>query len=401
MSDLSGAFGLRSVTPATVEVDFGAGPQTMTAATAVLDLMHRVPADGPVDFTALDAFPRSRNILWSGADRGLAEALRPRPRIRFLEWRDPVGDIDLTGTAVGALRVLGCGELRSLRLPGMETLLLAGRSRSLRVDLPDAGYDVSLRWFPDGLHRMRDAGEPGVRLSDGLHRMRGGGEPGVRLPDGLHRVRNLWLRVGAGVSASVLSGLTELTDLRVDFEDPRSTLEDPHLLAACSRLRAVSLFGAYALGPDDLPDLPELRRLEVDGIRRSVAGALRDRYRGSAVRVRIRGDVADAWLARNLGNPFRNWVEESEAAAEEAGSAYARALAAAEGIVPSAPDRLPRAERALRRFIADVNGLDQRYGVIETAEREQVWDVYLDLAARFHVPAREGPAEWFDDGREF
>ncbi|WP_204297121.1 hypothetical protein [Actinoplanes campanulatus] len=125
----------------------------------------------------------------------------------------------------------------------------------------------------------------------------------MRLPDGLHRVRDLWLRVGAGVSASVLSGLTELAELRLDFGDPPGKLEDPHLLAACSRLRTLSLSGAYALGPDDLPDLPELRRLELHGIRRSVARALRDRYRGSGVQVHVRGDVSDAWLARHLGNP--------------------------------------------------------------------------------------------------
>ncbi|MBW6434441.1 hypothetical protein KZ829_11920 [Actinoplanes hulinensis] len=375
MSDLSGAFGLRSVTSPTVEVDFGAGPQTMIASMAVLDLMNRVPTEGPVDFAALDAFPQARNILWSGADRGLAEALRTRPRIRFLEWRDPVGHIDLAGTAVGTLRLHGCGGLHGLRLPAMETLLLAGPSPALRVDLPDAGYDVSLRWFP--------------------------AEPGVRLPDGLHRVRDLWLRVGAGVSASVLSGLTELAELRLDFDDPPGKLEDPHLLAACSRLRTISLSGAYALGPDDLPDLPELRRLELHGIRRGVARALRDRYRGSGVQVHVRGDVSDAWLARHLGNPFRDWVEDSEAAAEEAGFAYARALAAAEGITPSTPDRLPRAERALRRFVADFNGMDQRYGVIDTAEREQVWDAYRGLAARFHVPVDEEPSEWFDDGRQF
>ncbi|GAA0459587.1 hypothetical protein Aca07nite_41370 [Actinoplanes capillaceus] len=116
-------------------------------------------------------------------------------------------------------------------------------------------------------------------------------------------MRDLWLRVGAGVSASVLSGLTELAELRLDFGDPPGKLEDPHLLAACSRLRTLSLSGAYALGPDDLPDLPELRRLELHGIRRSVARALRDRYRGSGVQVHVRGDVSDAWLARHLGNP--------------------------------------------------------------------------------------------------
>ncbi|GGN41596.1 hypothetical protein FHR83_002999 [Actinoplanes campanulatus] len=391
MSDLSGAFGLRSVTPPTVEVDFGAGPQTMIASMTVLNLINRVPTDGPVDFAALDAFPQARNILWSGADRGLAEALRTRPRIRFLEWRDPVGDIDLASTAVATLRLHGCGGLHGLRLPAMETLLLAGRSPALRVDLPDAGYDVSLRWFPD---------EPDEGLPGGLHRVRNA-EPGVRLPGGLHRVRDLWLRVGAGVSASVLSGLTELAELRLDFDDPPGRLEDPHLLAACCRLRTISLSGAYALGPDDLPDLPELRRLELHGIRRGVARALRDHYRGSGVQVRVRGDVSDAWLARHLGNPFRDWVEDSEAAAEEAGSAYARALAAAEGITPSAPDLLLRAERALRRFVADFNGIDQRYGVIDTAEREQVWDAYRGLAARFHVPVDEEPSEWFDDGREF
>ncbi|MEV0901345.1 hypothetical protein [Actinoplanes sp. NPDC049802] len=375
MSDLSGAFELRSVTPPTVEVDFGAGPHAMVASMTVLNLTGRVPVDGPVDFTALDAFPQSKNILWSGTDRGLGEALRTRPRIRFLEWRDPVGDIDLTGTAVGTLRVLGCGELRSLRLPVMETLLLSGPSRSLRVELPDAGYGLDLRLFPEN--------------------------PDVRVPEGLHRVRDLWLRVGAEVSASVLAALPELEKLRLDFEDPPGRLTEPGALAACPRLHTISLAGAYALGADDLPDLPGLRLLELHGVRRSLAKAVRDRYRGTAVRVHLEGKVSDAWLDRNLNNPFRNWREESEAAAEEAGLAYARARAAAEGVTPSTPDRLPRAERALRRFVADLNGIDQRYGVIETSEREEAWEVYRGLADLFHLPPGGEPSGWFDEDRTF
>src|SRR5215813_8299384 len=81
-----------------VEVDFGAGPRRLAAATRVLDLTPAgglVPVEGPIDWTALEALPHCLTVEWSGPDRGIIDAVGARLGIRFLYWSDAVGDLDL------------------------------------------------------------------------------------------------------------------------------------------------------------------------------------------------------------------------------------------------------------------------------------------------------------------
>jgi hypothetical protein len=364
--------------PADIEVDFGAGPKPLQSWTQVLDLTPRpdglIPAEGPIDWSQLDALPDCLTIQWSGPECGIISAIAARRGIRFLYWDDAVGDIDLSSTGLGTVRLEGAG-LRTVRLPEtIETLLLRKPPATLQVDAPDGGNGLDLRLFQYG--------------------------PDVVIPEGLRRTPKLWLWVGGRVSASVLKGLTDLADFTLTFGDPPGVLADLPELGRHRQLRQLQFDDAYGLDPDAIPELPALRHLCLNGTRRTTAATVRARLKGSAVEVSVQGAKSQAWLAAHMDNPFRDWVEDSKAFGRAACAAYTRAWRAIEAIDPAAPDRLAAAEHALRAFVADLNAINDKYGLIDTLNREHAWNVFCDLAKRLQVPAQDVD-RWFDDGRQF
>ncbi|MGW6498589.1 hypothetical protein [Nonomuraea angiospora] len=361
-----------------VEVDFGAGPRRIASSTRVLNLggdgSSLAPVEGPVDWSQLDKLPACITVEWSGAERGIVDALATHSNIRFLYWSEASGDIDLTTTRLGTVRLDGA-RLRSVRLPTSVTSLLLRRPpATLEVDAPDSGHRLDLRLFQYG--------------------------PDVVIPDGLRGISKLWLWVGGTVSARVLAGLSDLEELTITFGDPPGAFTDLDELHALHLLRSLQLDDAYGLDLDELPELPSLCRIELQGTGRKTAAAVRARFEGSGIEVTISGAKSEAWLAAHMDNPFRDWVEDSEAFATAACEAYTRALRAAEVIAPEAPEGREAAERVLRRFVADLNAIESEYGLIDTNYRELAWVVFRNLAERTHVPAQQA-SQWFDDGRRF
>lgn len=362
---------------AMVEVDFGAGVRRLAAGRSVLDLTVAgglVPAEDPVDLAELDKLPHCLTVEWSGPDRGIVDAVRDRPGIRFLHWSDAAGDLDLRGTHLGTVRLDGAA-LRSVRLPrSIETVLLRKPPAGLQVEAPDGGRSVDLGLFQYG--------------------------PYVVIPAGLRRAPRVWLWVGGTVSATVLTALSDLEQLTLTFDAPPGTITDLDLLRQHRGLHTLQLDDAYGLDPDALPELPGLRRLVLNGTRRTTATALRRGFRGGPVELSVNGAKSEEWLASHIDNPFRDWVEESKPFGEAACKAYTRARQAIEAIKPEAPDRLTVGERALRDLVADLNTIDSEYGLIDTIYREQAWDAFQDLAGRLRLPEARA-SEWFDDLRRF
>jgi hypothetical protein len=346
-----------------------------------------VPADGPVRWDALDAFPHLLTVEWAGPDRGIVEAIAARPGIKFLYWFDAEGDIDLSATSVRTVRIDG-PRMRSVRLPSSIESLLIGRapahfdvkpptatvSPTLRVDAPEGGRGLDLRIFHFGAE--------------------------VVIPEGVRRASSLWLWVGGEVSTSALRGMTDLGMLRLTFDRAPGTLTDLADLRNLTRLRHLQLDEAYGLTVEDLPDLPALQTLELNGTRRVTALAVKARYRGSAVSVSVRGAKADQWLALHMDNPFRDWVHDSKGFGQAACAAYDRARQAADDIGKDDPERAAVAERVLRGLVVDLNAIQDKYRLIDTHNRDTAWDAFRDLAHRLGV-SNEDAHRWFDDGRGF
>ena len=339
-----------------VIVDFGDGPITRNQDTSRLDLSALT---GAVDFAALDSLPRCTELTWCGDDRGLRPALEARPIISDLTWEDPPSSVDLSGTGLTSLRLVGA-RVELLRVPDrLETLDLA-ESTVATVAAADDG-----RW---------------LRLTVGT------GD----VPAGLGGVRDLTVNGNGTISAAAWSGLSDLRRLRATWRSGPGELSDGEALAALALLAEITLVDAYGVDVGVFPDLPALRWLDFQGVRQSAVPALRARYRETPVRVTLTGAKDDTWLEANLNNPFRDWSDDDERAGAAACKAYATAL---RGV-----HKQPAS--ALRTLVDQLNRIEARYGVIDTLRREQAADAFADLAARAGVPAQLA-TRWFDEWREF
>ncbi|MCK2213665.1 hypothetical protein MF672_007655 [Actinomadura sp. ATCC 31491] len=348
-----------------VQVDLGNGPMTRSAALSHLDLRDQ---RGDVRWAGLDALPHLTQLSWRGDERGLVAALRDRPLVSALRWEDPpAGVVDLGRTFLHELTLAGRMPRRLVLPPGLMTLRLEGAAPPEAVEAAHDG-----RW---------------VALTTGC---------GV--PQGLRGVRELVVEAAGDVTGTLLDGLAELEALRVRWARPYGGLAG---LDALPRLHTLELVDAYEVDASMLPapDGP-LRRLAVDGLRSSRSKAVKQRYKGSDVAVEVRGAKPDRWLAANIDNPLRDWVDDHKRAGEAACRAYAAAARALGGLAADDPGAVADARVILREFVHTLNGIDERYEVIDTVRREEAWEVFLELADRAGVPSAEAEA-WFGDWREF
>jgi hypothetical protein len=182
--------------------------------------------------------------------------------------------------------------------------------------------------------------------------------------------------------------------LRLTFQRGPGSLVDLPALVGHERLASLWLDGAYGLNAAALPDLPALRHLVLAGTRRTIAATVTRRYADGPVTLEISHARSTAWLAANIDNPFRDWIDLSRPFAEEACAAYRRAARAVAAPTPEA------SERALRGLVADLSAIDEAYELIDTNLREQAWEAYRALAARLGVPAEQSEA-WFVEERRF
>lgn len=361
-----------------IDVDFGAGAVTLGGATPQLDLSGegpmRVPSSGPVRWSALDQLPRCMGLRWAGPDRGLARALADRPVVSSLTWRDAPPVVDLTDTGLQYLSLAGA-DVREVRLPrGLHGLELAAADRGPAVHAADGG-----RW---------------------LHLLLTGADAETTVPAGLQDVREVALDGGGTMSAAALAGLKQLESIRIVWRKPPGRLVDAAALASLTHLAVIELVDGYGLDADTLPDLASLTQLSISGLRRSISPALKARYRGSRVRLVIEGAKPDTWLAANLNNPFRDWVDDDARGGAAACRAYASAVRTIDKLPQDHAGRADDAEVALRKLVEALNRIDEKYEIIDTLRREEAFDAFLELAARAELSAQLAD-QWFDEWRDF
>ncbi|MFG2109876.1 NHL repeat-containing protein [Micromonospora chersina] len=361
-----------------VDVDFGAGAVTIGVATPRLDLSGdgstRVPTSGPVRWSALDQLPRCTALTWAGPDRGLARALAGRPVVSSLTWRDAPPVVDLADTGVQHLSLTGA-DVREVRLPrGLHGLELAAVNPGLTVYAADGG-----RW---------------------LHLTLAGADAETTVPAGLHGVREVALDGSGTMSALAVEKLKELESLRIYWRKPPGRLVDAAALATLPRLAVIQLVDGYGLDADTLPETASLTQLSISGVRRSIVPALKARYRGAAVRLVIEGAKPDMWLAANLYNPFRDWVDDDARGGAAACKAYASTIRVIDKRRQDGDGCADEAEAALRRLVETLNSIDQKYEIIDTLRREQAFDAFMKLAAQADVPPHLAE-QWFDEWRDF
>ncbi|WP_433246989.1 hypothetical protein ACQPYK_46225 [Streptosporangium sp. CA-135522] len=358
----------KNPTNGAVVVDLGDAPQTMNATTSKLDLPAHL---AEVRWSGLDVLPHLTTLRWSGSDRGFTEAVASRPMIQHLIWDDPPAVVDLSATHLTELAICGTGP-RHLRLPpGLMDLRLTAEPPQI-VEAAEEG-----RW---------------IQLTMASP---------APIPSGLRGIRHLDLRVTDDLSLAALGALIGLESLRIRWRRPYGRLLDTADLSRWQRLHTLQLTDAYGVDASSLPHpATSLRRLSVAGVRRSQVKPIKARYKGAPVHVTLQGAKSDIWLAANVDNSLRDWVDDDERAGNAACKAYASALRAIEHLPACDSAKAADARPILQNLIKKLNAIDERYEIIDTLRREQAADVFFELARRAGVPDSE-TADWFDEWRDF
>jgi hypothetical protein len=248
--------------------------------------------------------------------------------------------------------------------------------------------------LPDGLRNLslRGVGDPRVELIDSGRHLDLTTEA-ARVPGGLGRVRHVSLEVAGSVSVAGLRVLEDLESLWIIWRKPPGELLDADAIAGLQRLDVLTLSDAYGVDAH-LPVPPALRFLQMFGVRRSVATAMRARFKKSPVQLIVQGSKSDDWLAANAENPLRDWVDDDQKFGEAACRAYATAVKR----IRKSPDQ---SKAALADFVTGLNKIDgQHGGAIDTLRREQAGDAFAQLANLAGM-STEAADEWFDELRDF
>lgn len=360
-------------------MDFGAGPVVVERGLRILALNDPVPmpVDGPINWSALDNLPALITIEWSGLDRGVVAAAAAHG-VRFLYWSDAEGDVDLSGTSVEQVRLGGAG-LRGVRLPrSIKRLQLNDPPLpDLSVEAPDHGHGRELQLFWRTANREQ-----------------------IRVPAGLDRVTSLWLWADREVTLSVLEGLADLEELQITFDSPPGTLTDLSALQMLPALHTLEFDSAYDWDPGAFPELPRLRRLVLNGVRRTAADTMKATLKGGRVKLTVRAAKTETWLAAHMFNPFRDWIHDGKAFGTAACMAYTRARTAVDAAPSTGPDRSPALEAAVRGLVAELNVIDARHKLIDTINRDYAVDVLLDLAHHAGIPT-ERAEQWIHADRRW
>ena len=352
-----------------IELDFGTGRERVRVATSDVTVRD---GEAAVRWAELDRLPRLTAITYAGTDAEVLAQVRARPLIGKLSWaKHGRSAIDLRDTNLVEVGVEVLAPLTLTLAAQVHALQVSGDASLLTVVQPGDGQRLSLT-------------------------VTAGADGHPRLPArGLPALRALRVVNAATVEVAALAAHPRLTRLCLLGEVVR--VPDIEGLAALRALRVLELIHGYGIDAARVPlaalAWPALERVVVDGYRRSDAARWKAILAGVAS-VELRGAKTDAWLAANLANPFRDWVDRAPAVGRKAAAAWRAARAAiGDGVVGS------EAERILRTLVDVFNRIDAKHG-IDTVEREEVGAAFFALAALAGID--DGAAEaWFDRWRTF
>ncbi len=352
-----------------IELDLGTARRQVRVATSRIDVAD---GDAPVRWAELDRLPHLTELSYAGVDDQVLAYVRGRPLIGTLSWsRHGRSAIDLRGTnllevaveVVAPLTLTLPREIRELRVSGDASLLTVvqpGDGRALSVSVGPAA---------DGRTHLPVRGLPALRAL---------------------RVVN-----AATIEVAPLVAHPALTHLYLHGTAVR--IPDVEALAALPALRTLELIHCYGIDAARVPIAaaawPALERASVDGYRKPDAARWKACLAGVAT-VELRGGKTDAWLAANLDNPFRDWVDRSPAVGKRAAAAWRTARTAIGDGVSRAD-----AERILRTLVGVFNVIEGETG-IDTIDREEIAEAFFGLAENAKIAGDTAEA-WFDAWREF
>jgi len=339
------------------------------------DAVFPAEPDQKLDWSAFDAFGMMGLIEYTGTDATVLDYFRGRVLMQTLHWHDHGrSTIDLTGTGIGRLVLeVGDGPLE-VRVPAeIEFISLLGyRDQKVTVHHEGEGHGLHLL-----LHDLEDTAPPPVV--------------------GLEALSFLSLMTPKELTLGEL-GYPALERLTVRSDG--GAITDLEALAELQDLRRLRVTECYEMQPEAFPEpsaLPKLDSVEFHSLRKSHAAVLKKRLKGVAT-VKIKGAKSDAWLAANAGNPFNNWVDESQKLGKAACKIYKQAYGK---VTKLAADDKDTYHQLMVDFVRAFNRLGTKHA-LDTIHREHIFSAFFELASASPVEATKTElATWFDEDREF
>ena len=331
---------------------------TLMTRRAVWGIMDDVLAAAG-DFSELDQLPWAQRVVANRDYQELVPFLERRPLIEYLEWTNHHREeLDLRKTNLVELK-MGGDSLKRLLLP--DSCRILKLEWPLHPDLQIAcrgeGFDLEI-WLD-----LHDHPLPHFLLRR-LHALRLFKVSAIDVGQIAACYPHLSELVIAGKPGIVVDGsmqsLTQLHDLQKLF------IED--------------MFGFTA---NDFPQPEEFQSLYVlsmSSIPKEAGQALRRLYKNKVADLQISKLRTSEWLAENLNNPFRSWDgrEQISAAVFRKATTQWKLLRQSFISVRSLPteQQIQTAEEAVRCYTEGFNKLNQRGGIIETEEREEIFAAF-------------------------
>ncbi|MBX3232210.1 MAG: hypothetical protein KIT84_19150 [Labilithrix sp.] len=207
-------------------------------------------------------------------------------------------------------------------------------------------------------------------------------------------VRSVEYRALRETDTKALAKYTQLVELTLRGAPGRLT--DASGLAALKGLRELTIAELYELDAKRWPTSWRFDGLTIRGLNKADAAALAKSQEGAGA-LAIRGAKSDAWIAENLGNPFRHWEDDEPAFGRAAMAAWKKANAAARKLGAKAAK--PKAKVVLDDLVKALNRVDAKHA-IDTLRRDEAADAYFALARGMAVAAADAE-RWLDDLREW
>lgn len=217
--------------------------------------IDRIDPHAKLDWSALDRFPKLYYVTYEGNDASLIKYLAKRKTITELMWEAPglTGKYDFSRT-----------HLKTIAMQPTKKLLLVLPRMTTSLALLQCDGKESIDVKTSALRSLR------LQMAS---------ERPPKLPRGVEGLIALEVTFAEQVSLRNFVACANLQELALHTEE-RLAIRDVQTLAKFSRLRRLSIHGAYSLDTAKLPPLPKLERLEVYGTTKEIAGVLRERFAG-------------------------------------------------------------------------------------------------------------------------
>jgi hypothetical protein len=176
---------------------------------------------------------------------------------------------------------------------------------------------------------------------------------------------------------------------RLELWGKPGTIRNFSALSAFENLEQFAAYDLFSFGAGDIPApdaLPRLTELRMVSLPEAAAKAVKKLYEGrKGLYLRILKGRKDEWLAENLDNPFRDWDGDeriSAANAKKAAALYKKTRKAILNLTQGGGTETDLSA-ALTKIVSDYtnafNQMDKRGCLIETVEREQIYEVLCGL----------------------